>query len=311
MANACCCYIVNQGYLLPTLLSARQARAAVGIDVADVIVFCVGARNPSSSVYEAAYVESGIQFYFIPSILIEDLPIMFARFFLHKFLDPKYESVLYIDGDTQIAGCLDPLLTAIVEPGTFLAARDPMSILLDNKSYKKNTSYLQSIGIGPNMAKLYCNSGVIRLNLPDWKEISERVMRLSAARGHSFKFPDQDPLNIAFGETYQTMSYKWNFPIFFWGLGFQDQISPKILHFMSNPRPWDGPFKPWGQPCFDAYDKLTDQFPQLKPLRKRINHLHYIKYHIQQYYKHFFELPLWNTPEVRRRIMEIEQESYI
>jgi hypothetical protein len=311
MPNACCCYLINQGYLLPTLLSARQARSAISADVGDVIVFCIDTRSDSSKAFEAAYRDSGIELHFIPPVLINHLPIMFARFFLHKLLDPKYKSILYIDGDTQIAGSLDPLLTIPLQSAPFLAARDPMSILLREGSHSTNGSYLRSIGIEPDKIRLYCNSGVLRLNLPDWKEIGERVLQISAERGHNFKFPDQDPLNIAFGGTYLTMSYKWNFPIFFQGLGLQDEINPTILHFMSNPRPWDGPFRPWGRPHFDAYDKLTDQFPQLRPLRRKINRLYYVKYYLQQYYKKYFELPTWNTPDVRRRIKEIEGESYI
>lgn len=311
MADACCCYIINEGYLLPTLLSAQQARAAVSGDAADVIVFCIGTRNASSSLFETAFLQCGIQFHFVSSREIDDLPIMFARFFLHRLLSHHYKAVVYIDGDTQIAGSLEPLLKVDIDSRPFLAARDPMAIMLGNRSGRDAAHYLDSIGIGPELGKNYCNSGVIRFNLQNWGKVSETVMRVSAARDHSFKFPDQDPLNLAFSRDYLTMSYKWNFPSFFMGLGLQREIKPNILHFMSNPRPWDGPFEPWGRPAYEVYEKLTNQFPQLKPMRKRMNLLRRTKYRLQQRFKRIFESPQWRTPDVHKRIMEIEQQSFV
>ena len=313
MPNACCCYVIDAGYLFPTLLSAIQARSAVAVSAADVTIFCVGEGHREIDLFEPICRERGIGLVSVPPSAIDHMPIMFGRFYLARLLGAQYEAIVYLDGDTQVAGSLQPLVTAHLEPNRFLAVRDPMSIMIDGqgKVWRERRAYFRQIGIGDLELSRYCNSGVIRFNRSDWEAMSRAALRTSARHDHGLRFPDQDALNLTFGSDYLTMSYRWNFPSFFLSCGLQDLIAPNIYHFMSNPRPWNGPFRPWGRAWYDPYIALAKEYPQLKASLKPIGCYKVMKYSLQQRLKLQFESPAWRTPEIRERIMRFEAEAYV
>ena len=313
MVNSCCCYVIDSGYLFPTLLSAIQARQATTVERTDIKIICVGHPTDKTCLFQEICEGCGIQLVLVAPEGIDNMPIMFARFFLCRFLDLHYEAVVYLDADTQISETLEPLLDVPLQPGRFLAARDPMSVLIDTpaRAWRQRRAYFRSIGIPEQVLHRYCNSGVLRFNRKDWADISRTALGASSNHGHALKFPDQDALNIIFGADYLTMSYKWNFPIFFLNCDFQDFITPRIYHFMSNPRPWDGPFHPWGQKWHTPYLRLIETYPQLIDSHRALSRLNYLKYVVQQRVKYVLESPLWRTPNVRERVLRSESEAYI
>ncbi len=191
MPNACCCYVIDAGYLFPTLMSAIQARAAIATSAADIIIFCVGHRSQEFDLFEPICREHGIEFVAVPSSAIDHMPIMFGRFYLSRLLDERYEAVVYIDGDTQISGSLQPLIDAHLEPNRFLAVRDPMSLMLDSQSWgwRARRDYFNKIGIGVSGLSRYCNSGVLRFNRGDWDAMSRAALRTSARHDHGLRYP--------------------------------------------------------------------------------------------------------------------------
>src|SRR5580765_2877183 len=97
--QGCVCYVVDEGYLLPTLVSALQARAQVAADIADVVIACLGPATARTAATAAVAEANGISF------LRADIPpemnglhIMFGRFFLDLLLPADYRRILYIDG---------------------------------------------------------------------------------------------------------------------------------------------------------------------------------------------------------------------
>ncbi len=313
MVKACCCYVIDEGYLFPTLVSAIQARAAVPRHVADIKVFCLGEASATVALYRDICGSHGIDLLAVPRKSIDDMPIMFGRFFLSRLLDPRYETVVYIDGDTQIRGSLAPLLATPLEPGRFLAARDPMSIMIDapGREWRARRAYFQSIGLSSDILPRYCNSGVLRFNLRDWDVISRAALRMSATHRHGLRFPDQDALNLVFGRDYLPMSYRWNFPIFFLDCGFEDLIGPTIYHFMSNPRPWNGAFRPWGETWHAPYRRVVEAHPDLRRFHRPFRHLRATRYIAQQRIKSLLERPVWSTRHVRERIARHEAEAFV
>ena len=313
MPNACCCYVIDAGYLFPTLMSAIQARSAIAVSAADVTILCIGQGRREIDLFEPICREHGIELVSVPPSAIDHMPIMFGRFYLARLLDAHYEAVVYMDGDTQVSGSLQPLFDVQLEPNRFLAVRDPMSIMIDGQSrlWRERRAYFRRIGIGEVGLSRYCNSGVIRFNRCDWEAMSRAALRTSARHDHGLRFPDQDALNLTFGSDYLTMSYRWNFPSFFLSCGLQELITPKIYHFMSNPRPWNGPFRPWGRACYDPYLALAKDYPQLQPFLKPIGRFKAMKYSLQQRLKLNFESPAWRAPRIRERIMRFEAEAYV
>ena len=313
MVSACCCYIINEGYLFPTLVSALQARAAASVDTADIKIFCIGKSTRTVALYREICASHGIDLVSMPSEAIDGMPIMFARFYLSRLLEAKYDSVVYLDGDTQINGSLEPLLAVPLEPGRFLAARDPMSIMIEapSREWGKRRAYFRSIGLPPDALPRYCNSGVLRFNLRDWGAISLAALAVSATHDHALKFPDQDALNLVFGKDYIPMSYRWNFPIFFLGCGFEDLIEPIVYHFMSNPRPWNGAFQPWGEAWHAPYRRVVEAHPELRRFHRPFRMLRATRYMAQQRIKSLLEGPTWSSDGVRDRIARHEAEAYV
>ncbi len=313
MVSACCCYIIDEGYLFPTLVSAVQARAAASVDVADIKIFCIGESTGTVALYREICASRGIDLVSVPSGTIDGMPIMFARFYLSRLLETRYHSVVYLDGDTQISGSLEPLLAAPLEPGRFLAAPDPMSIMIEapSRGWRKRRAYFRSIGLPPETLPRYCNSGVLRFNLRDWGAISQAALAVSASHDHGLKFPDQDALNLVFGKDYMPMSYRWNFPIFFLGCGLDRLIDPVVYHFMSNPRPWNGAFKPWGEAWHEPYCRVVEAHPELRRFHRPFRMLRATRYIAQQRIKSLLEGPAWSSDGVRDRIASQEAEAYV
>jgi lipopolysaccharide biosynthesis glycosyltransferase len=312
-SKACICYISDHGYLFPSLMSAIQVRKQFSAGNADIIMYYVGKPSEKSEVFRSIYEEHGIQFVTVSHDTIDNKHIMFARLFLDRFVDPKYESIVYVDGDTQIVGDLDPLLKVQLPAGKFLAARDPMALAIDwnNRESSRQRTYFKSIGLPLDQARQYFNSGVLRLDRKSWISISADALRAADLRKETFKFPDQDALNLVAGSDCLTMSFKWNFPVFFLNIGVAETIRPRVYHFMSNPRPWQGPFEPWGRKWHTTYRDLVQQYPKLAPYVQTLSAPKYLKYFFQQHYKKGIENVVWRCQEIFEKISAIESSAIV
>jgi lipopolysaccharide biosynthesis glycosyltransferase len=312
MSRHCVCYATDDGYLFPTLVSALQAREQV--DRQNDIVIChVGGHSPKAAVVTEICRSEKIEFISVDNAAIDGMHPMFARMFLDRFLSPDYDHVLYVDGDTQISGSLDALLNAELPEGAFLAALDPMVLAIDGagREWEKRRSYFASIGVPPQQYRRYFNSGVLRLKLGEWAAIRSECQKSPAWGDASLRFPDQDLLNSVCQDRCKTMSFKWNFPIFFLNCGVRDVIEPRLFHFMSNPRPWQGSFRPWGKEFSTVYADLRAKHPDLSGLMRPLPKWKIGKYWLQQHYKAGIESLSWNTGEVHEKVRAIEAEAWI
>ncbi len=106
MPNACCCYVIDAGYLFPTLMSAIQARSAIAVSAADVTILCIGQGRREIDLFAPICREHGIGLVSVPPSAIDHMPIMFGRFYLARLLDAHYEAVVYMDGDITVLGAV-------------------------------------------------------------------------------------------------------------------------------------------------------------------------------------------------------------
>jgi lipopolysaccharide biosynthesis glycosyltransferase len=116
-------------------------------------------------------------------------------------------------------------------------------------------------------------------------------------------------LNLIFGSDYLTMSFRWNFPIFFLSYGFQNLIRPQIYHFMSNPRPWNGPFEPWGVEFCAPYVELVRKYPDVARFLGKFGLLRTLRYEAQYQMKLLLEGSIWRSQEMRERVLRVEQDA--
>jgi len=309
MPACCISYTTDPTYLFPTLVSAIQARAHSAKALADVAIFSINTDPETRRILDGVCAAEGIRFIPVAPEMIENTNAMLSRLFLTRIVPPEYSRFLYIDGDTQIAGSLDPLITADIPRGGFLAASDPMVFELsdDVDSASGIVTYFAKIGISKTDLRNYFNSGVMLIDRDGWEAIGLEAWRLFEAKKALSKFPDQDALNIAGGHARLPMSLAWNFPIFMLNSRVTPQILPRIYHFMGAPKPWHGVFMPWNADVYRPYGELAVKYPELArywqtmPLNKRV------RYFFQQHYKRGFEMVTWGLSNKRGRILEYEQ----
>lgn len=312
MNKSCICFIADENYLLPTLVAASQAAAHSGPD-ADILTLLISDDRERAASFRPAFAKGKVELIQHPRSVLEGRHIMHARLNLDRLLPDKYEEFLYLDSDVQVMSSLEPLLLADLEHGSILAAPDPMSMIidLDIRIAEDLRRYFASIGFSPERLRSYFNSGVIRARRDAWKEISSAAMELTKRHGCGLRFPDQDVLNLVAGDAYRPISVRWNFPAFFLQARLERQIAPSIIHFMSNPRPWHGPFLPWGHAGHRPYREAAAMFPELSVQMPTLSSRRYLRLLLQQIWKRVAEAPTWRGAHVRERLLAQESCAYV
>ena len=305
----CWCYVVDEKYLLPALVSASQLKEKLEKTSDEVLLVYYGSESLITSVAEIAAADLDVKFFVKPKALLGQLPMFCARFLLTQHVEiPSGAHLIYLDADTQIAGCIKELSDAIPEPGSLLAVPDIMAFLVDrnDRIAKKFKSYFSSIGLTPDNQLKYFNTGLLKIGVADWELISNQCMHyIGNYEWASLRFPDQDILNIVLQGKQRLISFKWNYPGFFIGKNLNDVVEPRIIHFMSRPRPWDGPFPPWGNTGYDPYPTFVKSYPGLQSLLRPAVGKQRLKYNLQQAIKSYVEP--WDSKEFYSYLKEFEK----
>lgn len=309
-SNPACCIVftTDRDYLFPTLVSAAQARRHASPDTADVLIFCVGLDARTQAVFAPICKREGVALHPLPSHVIEGQTAMLARLFLNRFVPPQYTDYLYLDGDVQIAGSLDPLLKAPVPPGHFMAANDPITFLLADRGRfsRELARHLRSLHLSESQARNYFNSGVLRIAREGWDDTGSRAWQFFQNSGSSRRFPDQDALNAAGAGRRLPLPLAWNYPVFLSNARVADQIQPRITHFMSSPKPWHGAFAPWTRAACQPYLDALATYPALRPFHRPMPPRKRWTYTLQQQVKRCQETVTWGFSRRRQRILHYE-----
>jgi lipopolysaccharide biosynthesis glycosyltransferase len=307
MPTCCITYTTDSGYMFPTLVSAIQARRFSSTEKADVIIFCLGMKSEIRAVFAPICETENIGLHPIEADSIEGANAMLSRLFMNRFVPESYKQYLYMDGDIQILGCLDPLIDAEVPYGRFLAANDPLTFQLEDSLAQSRDlrMHLSSIGLTGDQARCYFNSGVLRINREGWDSIGEAAWDVFRQTIRS-RFPDQDALNIVAAERRMPMSLAWNFPIFMRNSRVESEIAPHIYHYMSSPKPWQGYFPPWTTESSKPYLEIISKYPGLAAFNLPMSWIQKYRYHMQQHGKRAIETLTWGFSQRRRRILSYE-----
>ncbi|WP_267426175.1 glycosyltransferase [Methylobacterium sp. GC_Met_2] len=313
MSDCCFCYTTDKYYFLPTLLSTAQARRHISKGKADVLILGFDFQNQDKAFLQHIATKYNVLVQFYDRREIKNLPIYMARHFLDKILDKRYINIIHIDGDTQIYANIDPLIEAPLASGSILAAPDPMALLFGepDRLSKKTTAYLRSIGLSSGIAARYINSGVFRVARSDLKAIDQEIQNLCGKNLAQYKFTEQDAMNVAFGDHISLISTKWNYPAFFANFVYNGLKDVHIKHFMSNPRPWHGPFIPWGKAGYSPYTDMISAHPQLKDFYRPMPRRTVVRYMVQQRAKKFLDSRIWQTEAIANKIVEFEKHAAV
>jgi len=284
--KSCVCYVVDDNYLFPTLVSAAQVRQHSERNKADVIIICLAEPSEKTKIASEVAGSLGILLWVKSLSEIDNMHPMYGRLFLNRLLPKEYERTVYIDGDTQVVGSLTPLIDAPVPDGKFLAVRDPASLFARISSeWKRATcSDRKAAGLSGNLDD-YFNTGLLVFDLSSWEILSAKTKEAISAKEGGYKFGDQDPMNVAIGRQCLFLSNTWNFPGFLINTQAENRTRPIVYHFMSNPRPWTHSGMPWGRKWSKPYRDFLNRFPQLQTLAPRASVGEILKYRLQQQIK--------------------------
>ncbi len=309
MPDCCICYMTDPSYLFPTLVSAIQARKHASPALADVAIFSFDTDPTRHRAVASACALEGIQFRPVEASMLDGAPAMLARLFLSKLVPPEYRQFLYIDGDTQIHASLDPLIEVPVPAGKFLAANDPMTFASTGRGRldRQVAAHFSAVGLTSDESKTYFNSGVLRINRDGWDAIEQAALALYRQSPEPSTFPDQDVLNLAARGHHIAMSLAWNFPIFMMNARVRSEIAPRIYHFMSQPKPWDGAFPPWTHSAQQPYLEVAQKYPDLTSHLSKMPRSRQIRYQAQQRYKKLLETFTWGFGARRDKILAYER----
>ncbi|QDY70603.1 glycosyltransferase family 8 protein [Qingshengfaniella alkalisoli] len=160
----------------------------------------------------------------------------------------EFETLIYLDGDTLIHGDLAEL--AAIKPQTLAAVESGAGA--SRRVYTDNP-----IATPPS----YFNNGVCVINADFWlrEKITARIMKLLSPDGPVLSLPDQDVMNLVFGQAYHRLHPRWNFTK---GTSWiYTNMQPAIAHFAGRIYPWDSRDRRCPQVYRDRYQELFAQMP--------------------------------------------------
>ncbi|MCA8900728.1 MAG: hypothetical protein KDA53_05705 [Hyphomonas sp.] len=265
MATCCIVYATDAAYLLPTLVSARQARAHASPDLADVAVHCIDTEDARTAAAAEACAEAGVTFACHPPFFRAGFPKQLARFLLAGLAGSSYTDILYLDGDTQVVDSLDPLIGLGVPAGVVAGVRDPLSYLRPFETPARTQANWNRLGIGRMAKTRYINAGMQRARRETLESLSRDCLDAYLAQPDRYLYLDQDVLNTQHADHIRTLPLRWNFPAWMMAYPAYCAVRPAVVHFMSRQKPWAGVTYPWGRAFTQPYEDLARAWPALAP----------------------------------------------
>lgn len=160
----------------------------------------------------AAQYKIKISLYLINSGCLDCLPqtkiwsrAMYFRLFAFELFSSKFDKLLYLDADVFCKGRLDELAACDLNGVTAAVIRDVDSM------QSKVIERLQD----PELEGNYFNSGVLYANLHEWvkNDLTKRTLAMLTSEAHNnvtYKYPDQDALNILLKGNIKYLPQKFN-----------------------------------------------------------------------------------------------------
>lgn len=173
----------------------------------------------------------------------------YLRFLIQYLVPEEHERVLYIDSDVVVCDDVSKLWEMEIDPYPFWAvANYAPSRFADNL-----TSVRDLLEPAPAGA-LYCNAGIMLMNMPRWREmeLSKKAIDFLLTHGEKITLGDQDGLNGVLKGGWGLLDPRWNVQMLTVDRLGQDLFDadrarqlqrevlsdPAIVHYT-------GPYKPW------------------------------------------------------------------
>lgn len=268
-------YVTDIDFLYPTLISARQLQPQAEICDCDILIFLVDIQDDLEILLRKTFEREGFRFLTMHSELFE-LPAgtffqpghvavtSLGRLVLGKAVPSNYSDILYLDGDTQIAGDVSGLLLFDPPAGMIGAVRGSPWLERGHRDghAKSVMTYVGSLGLDDPDS--YFNAGILRFGRDDWERIGEDALRFFLQHPETCSHHDQSALNHVCAGRVVELWPGYNFHSAFQAIMDPSSYNAAIVHFT-------GPIKPWFSKGRFAgpYDDFDLAYPAFAYLRRR------------------------------------------
>ena len=188
-------------------------------------------------------------------------PEMYFRLVAPQLLPSQLDRAIYLDPDTLVINPLRPLWELDLKGNLFAAAAHTGKTELANS--------VNQVRLGTNHD--YFNSGVLLMDLELGRRVIDPEALFSFTRAHAREllFPDQDLLNMLYGErilalddavwNYDARNYN-NYYLRSGGRCDMDWVftHTAVLHFCGRAKPWKPGYRRRFGPLYRHYMRLTD-----------------------------------------------------
>ncbi|WGG49128.1 glycosyltransferase family 8 protein [Rugamonas sp. DEMB1] len=271
-------FVTDIGFLVPSLVAARQLVKQDIHHLADIVIYTVNIEAGLVDYLSAQAGNRHIRFEPLPYELFappanvnfhkNHVPVTsLARLSLQDVIDEKYLNIIYIDGDVQIVGDVSALVKYTVPDGKILAGRG--SAWLDQAQSQHNMTpdnYLKNLG--DLSQDTYFNAGVLAFRRATWAEAAPRALKFFFDNSEICIRHDQSALNAVFKDKIISFPPKYNFHSAYADLYAQRQYAPAIIHFTGPRKPWGPALAPWGTRFQNSYQELFREQPALRQYLK-------------------------------------------
>ncbi|MEP4038502.1 glycosyltransferase [Pseudophaeobacter sp.] len=230
-------YICGEDFFAPSLVSCCSFNAKYYDDVDRFIYICTDSDSfVTRAQQHCTDNKINVQIKNMNIDVAKDFPLMahlhpaaYGRLFLQDYLDPSYQRVLYIDGDT-LAGPVELDFEVELSGKTFGAVQD-IGVVASGTA---DQLLLQP----PGQAAKYFNAGVLIIDWPLWcaQEIGPRCVQYISANP-DLLYGDQCALNNVCIGKWLDLHPSWNTQTDF--LSNPDLVGvAKVYHFTGAAKPW-------------------------------------------------------------------------
>jgi len=160
---------------------------------------------------------------------------------------------------------------------------------------------MDGIGINSTRYRDYFNAGILRINRNGWGELCAAAWKFIQDNPGKCICYDQSALNAVSAGRRLPLSIRWNYPSYWDFYSIRPAINPRITHFMSRPKPWNGAFLPWGQAEHHIYIRFAEENPEVAYGLNRFETRERMRYHLQQRYKWLYAKA---HPQIGRTLAE-------
>jgi lipopolysaccharide biosynthesis glycosyltransferase len=252
------CYVTDADFAIPSLISAMSARKWISETSADIYLIAMGLSDGQVECLMALAQPQHIQIRVMNSDLLTGFdrdrvnkthaPVTtLGRLFLHEVIPQRYDTLLYMDGDTLVRDDITPLVSFRPPERFICAAEDAFYFYRHDlgKTGRRVRAYFSDIGLDESRG--YFNAGVILSRMDTWIEIAREAFEFFCANVERCRFHDQSALNAVAQTRRLRLSSKWDFMTDFKYWNVEAVVTPRIVHFTGFSKPWMGACFPWSE----------------------------------------------------------------